>query len=231
MDDKTLDARMDNDSNGNVHASSRKFTFVDQNNRTREAAVASQNVVRSHVMTEIRRLKRFKPEIRKESNIHIMAQSISSTPDEETAQDPISMFDSPLETGSDLAKPFPAWPVNSDEWAAAIITPDGIQNVQYAFGSEASPSTVLPPITLEIPIVGLDQGSTRNVVSDAVAVDEGTQEHVLTRPGLGETGETIVSPTIIGLGRIDPFRALPIPPNREIYQLVDHCKLPDSGVL
>jgi hypothetical protein len=42
------------------HPNPRKFRFVDQNDRSREAATVYQSVVRSHVMTEIRREKRSK---------------------------------------------------------------------------------------------------------------------------------------------------------------------------
>jgi hypothetical protein len=223
---------MADDSNGKAHVSSRKFKFIDQTNRSRKAATAYQSVVRSHVMTEVRRLKRSKAEIQRESSIHITAQSrlIQSKPDGASEQEPLSTFDNPLETDSYLAESLPTWLVNSDEWDKVIATHDETRNFQHAFDTQAIPSTDLPYIALEMPISGLDLACAGSSYSDAAAADTNSQERVPICPHSDQIDQSIISPTILGLSRIDPFHALPIPPNRDIYQLVDHCKLADPDL-
>jgi hypothetical protein len=148
-------------SNGKVDASLRNFKFIDQNNQSREAATVSQSLVRSHVMTEIRRLKRSKAKIRKESGIHIMAQLISNNPDgEAAAPDSLDTFDKPSESDSNLADPSLSSPVNNDKWAATIGSHDETRNFQYASGSRARTSTALSSITPEIPVFSHSPNTT-----------------------------------------------------------------------
>jgi hypothetical protein len=220
---------MADDNNSKAHASSQKFKFIDQNNRSREAATAYQSVVRSHVMTEVRRLKQSKVKIRKETSIHATTQLIQSKPDGASAQDEASTFDSPLEAGSCLTESLPALSVNSGEWDMLVSTHDGTRAFQYAFDSQFIPSTDLPYIAREVPMSELhvDLASATINYSESAAVDTDTLEHAPTCPQSDQIGERIISPAILGISRVDPFRALPIPPNREIYQLIDHCKLTD----
>ena len=54
------------------YAARRKFTFVDQTDRSQEAFTAHKAVVRSHCMTEVRRQKRVKVTIEKESGSNVI---------------------------------------------------------------------------------------------------------------------------------------------------------------
>ena len=255
-DGLTMDAKVVYEGNGEAHAALRKFRFVDQTDRSREAATACQTIVRSHVMTEVRRQKRSKVKLDKEADSNLMAfasewsgtnsyktwegthQLPPSRSDRASWQDPPSTLDHILDAVSYLAEPFPAQLMNSGGWDTARVTGDETGDFQYASDLQAVQSTSswpsgIPSTVLETHTLKLDLAWAENAYSEAVAVDADAKQHVpMHRHRSDHAGEalpgrdtaTIISPTILGRSRVDPFRALPIPADRDVYQLVDHCK-------
>ncbi|KAN0089120.1 hypothetical protein V8E51_019380 [Hyaloscypha variabilis] len=201
-----------------AHATLREFKFVDQTDRSREGATAYQAVVRSHVMTEVRRQRRSKAKINAETRRQRTTRLISSEANGAAAKDtPPSTSDGIHETSSSLAEPL----------AAPLTGSNGNQEFQYSFyfQEEREVNTYSFDAAVTIPeepmlIVDLARGGT--VHSDTLAIDEVIQNDVPIYSRYDQMEETVPTPTILGISRIDPFRALPVPPDQDTYQLLDH---------
>jgi hypothetical protein len=73
-------------------------------------------------------------------------------------------------------------------------------------------------------VLVVDLAPAGSVHSDTLAAGEVIQDDVPIYSRYDQMGETTPTPTILGISRIDPFRALPVPPDQDTYQLLDHCK-------
>lgn len=215
-----MEPNMAHKSHSKAHATLREFKFVDQTDQSREGATAYQAVVRSHVMTEVRRQRRSKAKINAETGRHRTTRLISSGPDGAAAKDPPPSTSNDIhEMSSSLAEPL----------VASLTGSDGILEFQYSshFQAERAVNSYSSDATLTIPeepMLAVDLARAGNVHSDALAVDEVIQNDVSEYSRYGQMGETVPTPTILGTSRIDPFRALPVPPDQDTYQLLDHCK-------
>ncbi|KAE9376076.1 hypothetical protein N431DRAFT_556330 [Stipitochalara longipes BDJ] len=209
---------MAHESHSKAHATPREFKFVDQTDRSREGATAYQTVVRSHVMTEVRRQRRSKAKINAETGRHRTTRLISSGPDKTTAKDPPpSTSDDIHEASSSLTEPL----------APTLTSSGGILGFQdfFHFQAERAVNSYSSDAALTIPeqpILVIDQARAGTVHSDTLADDEVIQNDVPIYSRYDQIGGTIPTPTILGISRIDPFRALPVPPDQDTYQLLDH---------
>ena len=209
-------------SNSKAHATVREFKFVDQNDRTREGASAYQTVVRSHVMTEVRRQRRSKAKINAETSRHPPTRLISRGPNLLPARNPpLSNSNEIYENSSSSTEPL----------AVPLTHSCGVHEFQYSFQFQADQavnsysSNTDATIPAE-PMINGDLAYAGTAHSDTLAVNEDIQDDVSIYPRHDQIRETIPKPTILGISRIDPFRALPVPPDEDTYQLLNHCKFP-----
>jgi hypothetical protein len=171
-------------------------------------------------MTEVRRQRRSKAKINAETRRQRTTRLISSEANGAAAKDtPPSTSDDIHETSSSLAEPL----------AASLTEINGSQEFQYSFHfqEEGEVNTYSFDAAVTIPeepmlVVDLARGGT--VHSDALAIDEVIQYDAPIYSRYDQMEETVPTPTILGISRIDPFRALPVPPDQDTYQLLDHCK-------
>jgi hypothetical protein len=215
-----MEPNMAHKSHSKAHATLREFKFVDQTDRSREGATAYQAVVRSHVMTEVRRQRRSKAKINAETGRHRTTRLISCGPDGTAAKDlPPSTSDDIHETSSSIAEYL------ADPLAGSC----GIRESQdsFHFQAERAVNSYSSDAALTIPeepLLVVDLARAGAIHSDTLAADEVIQNDIPIYSRYDQMEETIPTPTILGISRIDPFRALPVPPDQDTYQLLDHCK-------
>jgi len=209
------------ESHSKAQATFREFKFVDQTDRSWEGASAYQAVVRSHVMTEVRRKRRSKAKINAETGHYRPARLISKGPDGTTnaPKDPwSSILDDIHQTFPSLAEPL----------AAPLTDSDGNHESQYSLhfqvGRAVNSYSDAALIVSEEPILVEKLAGVATVHPDTSSFGKVIQNDVPIYPHHGQIEETIPKPTILGISRIDPFRALPVPPDQDTYQLLDHCK-------
>ncbi|KAE8447895.1 hypothetical protein EG329_010124 [Mollisiaceae sp. DMI_Dod_QoI] len=199
-------------------ATLREFKFVDQTDRSREGATAYQAIVRSHVMTEVRRQRRSKAKINAETGRHRTTRLVPSGPDRAATKEPqLSTSDDIRETSSSSAEPL----------ATSLTACGGIREFQYPFhlqadGAVNSYSSDAALTIPEEPMLVAKLARAGTVHSDTLVVDEVIQNDVPIYSRYDQIGDMIPRPTILGISRIDPFRALPIPPDQDTYKLLDH---------
>jgi hypothetical protein len=247
-----MDAKMVCENKRVGHAALQNFRFVDQTDRSQEGVGAYQAVIRSHVMTEVRRQKRFKAKLEKEAGGKVIAfasersgkssyksgqgayQASPNRPGWASSQDPPGTFNHSMEADSRFAEPFPTQLMNSFGWEPATVSSDESRDFQYASELQELQSTScwpsdIPSTVLDTHLLKLDLNWTS---SQAREFYSDSRKHVPKHDSCSDqTGEApsnqnramIASPDILGRSRVDPFRALPIPANRDVYQLVDHC--------
>ncbi len=207
-------------SHSKAHATLREFKFVDQTDRSREGATAYRAVVRSHVMTEVRRQRRSKAKINAETRRQRTTRLISSEANGAAAKDtPPSTSDDIHETSSSLAEPL----------ATPLTGSNENQEFQYSFHflEERQANTYSFDVAVtnpEEPTLAVDLARAGTIHSNSLAVDEIIQNDVPVYSHHERMEETVPTPTILGISRIDPFRQLPVSPDQDTYQLLDHCK-------
>jgi hypothetical protein len=214
--------------NEKKHATSQLFRFVDQTDRSEKAVREHKTQVRSHVMTEIRRQKRSKDRIEPEicpdlNDSHRGTNDLSLDkaprlqPHAHLVIDQVAQVDSSLvdnllpglddsherQQAENTGRP-------SDLW------PDGVPSHHF----QPSPSDLEPPwahITSSAETVGLNASSEHEVLPQ----DHRYEDRSNAKPDQPQS--FTASPTLLGTSRVDPFRVLPIPSNREVNELVDNC--------
>ena len=239
---------------GEVHPTLRRlrprnFRFIDQTDRSQKAATAYRAIVRSHVMTEIRRQQRFGLEFGKEASSSMTAfacetsgkdsdriwnATCQASPGRQTA----STNDCLLNLVSCSAEPQSSLRTNSGEPSRATVPSYEPRNAQCGSDIRAAKSTsgrldLLASTVLETHTLQLDLIWARDASSEAMALDAAAdQEDAKNVCSVGQTGEasaewnpaTTPSPAILGASRVDPFRVLPVTAGHDVHQLVDHCK-------
>jgi hypothetical protein len=171
-------------------------------------------------MTEVRRQRRSKAKLNAETGCDRTTRLISSGRDKSAAKDPpLSTSDDIHETSSSLAEPL----------AARLTDSAGFREFQYSFHFQeeraVNPYSSDASLTIpEDPLLAVNPARAVTVLSDTLAVNQVIQNDVPIHSRYDQMGETIPTPTILGISRIDPFRALPVPPDQDTYQLLDHCK-------
>jgi hypothetical protein len=172
-----------------AYAARRKFTFVDQTDRSREAFTAHKAVVRSHCMTEVRRQKRVKVTLEKESGSNV------------------TTFTSEW-SGKCSWQGTQYLPPNTSDWASWDESRD-----------ESDPRAIAEAVSsladhFQTPFVNNDESDLARATGNEAEAVDADANHLAKMP----------VPTILGTSRVDPFRPLPIPVDRNVHHLVDHCK-------
>lgn len=184
------------DSRHEGNAAQQKFTFVDQTDRSREAFKAHKAVVRSHCMTEVRRQRRVKVTVEKES-----PSNVTTFMSEWDGKDSWQETHHLLPEGFDWA----SWnDYHSTKNTQAGIEDDLLTQLVNDDGDHARNETY-----------GVQYASQLKAYSATRAEEEEQSNQNRRRSP---------SPTILGTSRVDPFRPLPITADRDVYRLVDHCK-------
>lgn len=252
----TTNAKLACEGNRGKNASLRAFKFIDQTDRSQESVTAYQAIVRSHVMTEVRRQKRSKAKLEKNPGsrrtVHASERNhgesyklpegprdlYTTISDLASSQDLLNTFDNVVEAGCCFTESLPAQLMNGYECEPATIRSDESRSLQYASESQAAQSAKSCPSNLSSKVLEartfkLDLTWTQNTCSGTRRRDTDPRKHVpmsesrsdqIDEAAINQVHATAFSPEIIGRSRVDPFRALPIPSNRDVYQLVDHCK-------
>lgn len=127
-----------------THGASRVFRFVDQTDRSQKAVNKHKTIVRSHVMTEIRRQKRSKSRLEPESGpfFHDPHEGTDDLPPDRyhytQPQPPSWQFDETTEADSGLAEEPLPWRHDGPERWQARVTSHSPCNIQQAVDLQAT---------------------------------------------------------------------------------------------
>jgi hypothetical protein len=231
--------------NGGTRVTSRVYRFVDQTDRSQKAVSEHKTLVRSHVMTEIRRQKRSKVRLEPETwpYFHYSPEGRDElSPDTShwrLQQVPSRIFDPMIQSDSTLAGSL--LPERDDGYgrqsarATSHRTCD-LQRVADLQAMQASDfrSSGLPYNSLRMRTSHLKPARAQTSSSAEVVVPNSDSGHEIllqdhrseerSKNNPDQTCSISISPTILGASRVDPFRALPISANREVNELVDNCE-------
>ena len=241
----TMESKAVGHENGESHGASRVFRFVDQTDRSQKAVSKHKTMVRSHVMTEIRRQRRSKFRLEPDAGpyFHDPHEGTDDVPPHRShytlPQGPSWQFDQTTEADSGLAEqPWPGRDDSPERWQARVASHSPC-DVQHAVDLQAiQPSDSRPSgqthESLQVHTsnpkptwaqrsssaegFGFNQSSEHGILLQ----DHGCEES--RGPILDPPCSFNISPTILGASRVDPFRALPISADREVNELVDNCE-------